>query len=429
MTNVSRRLRLSPLVRGSAIAMGSRGAGVLLSLATSVIIARYWGPEGKGVISFLNAASVLVVRAGSFGAEASIGYLLLVRRYPPGTTLGSVFGATVGIGIVASILATMAAMTHPSWLNSVPVTVAIIQCAALPAAFVLFVSTYVFFAFGKDAFFGIFDLSFRLATLAAVFAAAAVGGGVRAAVAAQAVVSGAFALVALAGAARWSGPWRITRQVVRDMASQGGRYYVYSVARYVMSYGSVIVAALMIGVRDAGVLSIALMMGESVWLASGSINLAFYRSVVVAEEPYQHTRLVMARMLWLCLGLATVGTLIGYATVPVVFGLAFSDAPMLFLLLVPGVVGLSVEQVLSSYYAASGMPWRVVGIVGVASAASVAAMIAGASIGGAAGLAIAASGVQLIAALAVYREFIRNSRRNAMIVSAAVPGPSASLLT
>src|SRR5207248_3324741 len=43
------------LVRGGAIALVARAAGVAISVVTGIVTARFLGPEGKGVLSFLSA--------------------------------------------------------------------------------------------------------------------------------------------------------------------------------------------------------------------------------------------------------------------------------------------------------------------------------------------------------------------------------------
>src|SRR5436309_7809702 len=87
--------------RGSAIALTARVAGVAVSLLTGIVTARMLGPDGKGALAYLSAASALVVRAGSLGMDGSFAHFYLARRVSLAECLGSVMWITATAGIAS----------------------------------------------------------------------------------------------------------------------------------------------------------------------------------------------------------------------------------------------------------------------------------------------------------------------------------------
>ena len=102
---MKRPARDRPLLVDAAATLVGRGVGVAVSLATSVVVARIWGVEGKGLVSLLATATTLGVRLGVIGFDAAVPQFLLVRRANAGATLGTVLALASAAGIVSSILA------------------------------------------------------------------------------------------------------------------------------------------------------------------------------------------------------------------------------------------------------------------------------------------------------------------------------------
>lgn len=160
------------VARDAAITALGRGTGMFVSLLAGIAVARVWGPEGKGIVSFLSAGAALAARLGALGIEAGVGHFLLVRRRDHGRCLGTIFASASGAGAAVALVGACVLLWRPGSIGSVPAEAVLAQLAALPASFVLFVGAYVFFAFGKALSFSVFDASYRATLLAAVGIAA-----------------------------------------------------------------------------------------------------------------------------------------------------------------------------------------------------------------------------------------------------------------
>lgn len=402
----------SSLLRGSLAALVSRAVGVFISLLAGVIVARTWGPEGKGVLSLLSTATVLVVRLGVVGLDTAVAHFLLVRRVDAGRGLGTVFGLATLAGGIAALMGLLVLGLFPSVAGDVPMTAARLQVGALPAAFLLFVATYAFFALGRAVAFAQFDVGYRLGTLAATAGAAALGAGIVTLVVFQVAAAVTCALVGLGLIWRWSGGrWRWSPPVASAMMAYGARTYVYGLGRYVLAYGSLLISGARMGALEAGVLSVALMLGEVVALSAGSVNLAFGSSVSVSQQPWSHTWRVARHLTILMSALAVAIAIIAPTLVRGIFGANFAQSASIFPWLIPGVVALGAEQILGSYFARIGMSWRVAGVMAAGSALAAGVLFA-ASFDGLQTLAWATSLVQVAVTLVVFTEFGRMRHRD-----------------
>jgi enterobacterial common antigen flippase len=411
----------SGLARGSTIALVARLTGVLVSVLTSIVTSRMLGPEGKGVLAFLSATSSLVVRIGSLGLDGSFTHFYLARRQPLADCLGAVVWLTSAAGVVAGVACVGALVVFPSFTTAAPANLALPFFAATPAFFLLYVSTFVFFGTGRELFFGLFDVAYRGTTLVLIAVVLLIlRGAVAGAVWTQIFVSVAFATAAVVAIGRSVG-WRLPlrRELAGRMLKYGFKFYLYSTCRYALCYGGVLLAGLLLTPRDTGVFSVALMLGEGMFLFAGAINLAFYPSVAVASEPREYARRTALHMLWLCallgLGLGIVGTL----AVPFLLGAGFAPAVTAFFWMFAGLVLLGVEQVLSSYYAATSMPWRVVWSIAAGLAVEWMLAVILSESWGLRGVAVATGVGQLVASTGVIACFAMGSQRQ------RVPTPGA----
>jgi O-antigen/teichoic acid export membrane protein len=387
--------------------LAGRGVGVALSFATGVLVARMWGVDGKGLVSLLATVTNLAVRLGTIGFDASVAQFLLVRRVEARACLGTVFSLAAIAGAIGALVAHAGLLSMAGSLDATNLGAARWQATILPAALVLSIAMYAFFALGRAVEFAVFDVAYRFSTLAAAAAAALIGAGIGAVVAFQATALAAASAVGVGLVWRWSGGgWCWSGSVASAMAAYGLRAYVYSLSRYTLAYGGLLVAGVMLGTAEAGLFSVALMLGEAVALTAGSVNLSFGRTVALADVPWQHTRHVAWRMGLFMAGLALLSAAVAPMLIRWVFGPTFMESAVLFAWLAPGLVALAVEQLIGSYFTREGMSWTVAAVMASASLVSMALAVALAPAGLTA-LALATSASQVATLLLLVALFRR----------------------
>lgn len=75
-------------LRNSSITLGGRILSIIFSLATSIIIARILGPEGRGVYALCLLLPLVIITFANLGIVPATAYYLASRRFPPRKVLG-----------------------------------------------------------------------------------------------------------------------------------------------------------------------------------------------------------------------------------------------------------------------------------------------------------------------------------------------------
>jgi O-antigen/teichoic acid export membrane protein len=399
------------LAKGSATALLTRGTGVAISLVTAAVTARALGPEGKGILAFLSTTSALAARAGLMGLDGSFAHFHLVQRRSLEACLGAATWITILAGVVAGLVCELLVMISPAMRASAPPALSVPYFAAMPAYFVLFVSTFVLFAVGRERFFAILDVGYRAAMLVGlVIALLVLNGTVSTAVWVQIAVGLSFAMMAAIAAGRMTGwRFRFDAKLVMEMLGHGTRFYAYGLFRYALCYGGVLVAAILLSPQDAGLFAVSLLLGEGMILFAGAINLAFYPAVATTTNRRAYTISIGKRIALVSVCIGGVLAVTARPVIETVYGPAFLPSVRPFLYMLPGLILLSTEQVVSSYFAARGMPWQVVLVL--LAGCAVGLLLAGplARQAGLGGLAVAIGIAHIFVSLAVLFQFARDT--------------------
>jgi O-antigen/teichoic acid export membrane protein len=269
---------------------------------------------------------------------------------------GSVVWTTLALGAIGAALLNLAYWLVPDIAAGVPPVLIRAYFWAMPPLLFLFVLSYIMYGLQRELAFGAIDVGWKAATL--LTTVAVVGSAWNNIIAvsllqlAVSVTSAVIGFVILLRTVGGRLVWRAA--TVREMFGYSTSVYAYNTIRYALGYGSMLLAGQLLSVADAGVFSVALMLGESVTLVAGSINLAFYPAVAVAEDPAKYAWAVTRRVMALCAAFGVALLAVSVWLVPRLYGRDFAPAVPLFATLLPGVVLLCGEQVLASFFAAAG---------------------------------------------------------------------------
>lgn len=413
MSTQWRRFRRDPLARASLLSVAFRFSSVFVSLLTGIVVARSLGAEGKGALAYLTTMVNFVARLTSFGVEASFTRFHNVKGLPAATAAGSVVWAAVGLGALGGGLVSLAVALLPALAASVPPLLVHATFWAMPAAMALFVLGPIMFGISAEVTFGALDLVMRLATLAVTVAVVGTAWNTLVSVGLlhQAVMAGSAVAGILLLARALGAPVRPHATTIRAMLADAPGTYAYNALRYLLGYGSTLLAAHLLGVGDAGVYSVALMLGESVTLVASSINMAFYPAVSRAGRPWDYARRVAGLVMALCAGIGLVLLAAAFWAVPWLYGPAFEPVAGVFMALLPGVVLLGGEQVVSSLFVAAGRPRGALAAAGAGVVLLPVFALPATAAAGIQGLALATSLAHAGAAAVVFLLFIRRAER------------------
>ena len=91
---------MGQFARGTAITFVARVLSLILGIATSIILARLLGPEGKGTYTLATLLPALIVTFANFGIGPATVYHVAQRRYPRREILGNNIVFALGIGMI-----------------------------------------------------------------------------------------------------------------------------------------------------------------------------------------------------------------------------------------------------------------------------------------------------------------------------------------
>lgn len=337
--------------RGAAETVVFRAVGLPLSFAISVITSRYLEPTGRGayVLGLLTVTIAATLLGNiSAGVTHEIGAQPDRQRtiVSQATILAIVLGV-VGTAVLLPLDLTLADQDYR------PVALATL---ALPAMLVTQAASGGMFALGRLRSWNILQLALPAATLAALFVfviglGKAVTGAVTSWTLAQIIVGvGALYFTRdlwwpLAGGA--------TRfEFVRPILGLGLRIGLVNVLSLVNYRIELVLLESYRGLHPVGLYSLAVSLGELLWLLSSSLGTATIARAVSGGD--REAAEVIARairhalILTALAGAALVG--VGEAAIPFVFGHAYAPSREALFVLVPGIVAFAPSNVIAVYF-------------------------------------------------------------------------------
>jgi O-antigen/teichoic acid export membrane protein len=366
--------------RRVAAVFSTKVVAFALAFATTIVISRILGKEGKGAYVNVMLVPGLLGAIGVFGLPNAINYFSA-----RGTSLRGLLGAGIAFtAILSAILIPLlwlslpwtqttifsdAAKAYPDELRIVLLVIP----AALLSSFgmaVLFgrqqVRTYSAILIGQGL------ITFMLSTILVAVFRLGVPGAVVASVAVTWLLAIADVVAVGRLALREPGGKPVS---FRGLAGYGFRIYPASVTGY-FNYriDVILMPVLLVGNAGAlGLYSMAVTMAELVFYIPDSVTMIFLPRIAgLSKEDADKLVPRVSRLTVLLTGLAALA-LIPAAWVGIHLVLpGFSECLPAFYILLPAVMSLSLSKVMTSYIAGRGRP----GLVSVGSASAVAANIA-----------------------------------------------------
>jgi O-antigen/teichoic acid export membrane protein len=357
-----------------------------VALATSIIVARAAGPEGKGALDLTLATALLLSTLFGLSLNSGITYVVARRAAMPRRLLVRLLGFVVAQGIGTAALLTAISQTSLSEALLahnvgadliVPISVLVMLLSLTGYFRAVLVGWQRFISANWR------DLAGRLTTLAIIVAvvllASSAGRATSALELVWASVAGAATVALILLVAIVPG---LRREPVATANARGSgvveaiRFalpaYSGNLAQFLNYRLDLFLVGLFLGIRGVGLYALAVSLCQLLWILSNSAAAVLFPRVssvieqpeVVAAESAQICRVVFGLTVVGGAGMAIVATVL----LPLVYGQAFQPSVEPLLWLLPGIVAFSVTNVLASFMAGVGRPGlnAAVSILGVA---------------------------------------------------------------
>lgn len=369
------RAARSLLAPGIVMTFGTRLFGAMLALASSIIIARMLGPEGRGVFAAVTALAGIGLQVSTLGLQSSNTYYLSADRDLLKPILANVALVTFVIGGLVSAILWMYAIAT-GFAASVGPTPLAWALAAIPASLGYTLYSSLLVPLGRIRQLNVIETGYKLAALSLVAATAFLGyRSPEAFLAASLLASGIGLLASGVGVgftpavAMAACPGLLLRQFPFAL-----RAFLASFFAFVLVRIDLLMVQAISGNAEVGNYAIAVAMADMVYLFPATAATLLFPHFV-ASKGIAVRRSLAWRML-AGVGAATgalalAGAVLAEWSVALLFGPDFAPAASMFRVLAIAITLYGVNNVVSNFFAAQGFPWGAVWVWGLGVIANV----------------------------------------------------------
>jgi len=350
--------------KGVLLTLLTKGIALPIGIASSVIIARYLGPSGRGVLALLIVLQGFAIQFGTLGFNASITYFISRDK----NSTSRVVTTSVLVGLVVSSLIALilflAGRLEPKMLlGQIDVRYLHVFLVALPFSFLQQLLQNVFIARQAIFEFNALDLIVRLLQLIA-YGVVLVFLGLSTYEAALAFV----AVTVVAGSLYFIRTFRYVQMPVvfdwtllASMLRYGLKTYVASLFMFLAIRINLFLINTMLGEYDSGVYSVALQISDMVYLIPATLGMMLFPKVSEdvggsVQLTIKAFRITFVLMILMVVAILAAGKPIVY----LLYGEKFWGAVRPLYMLTPGIVCLSLVMILNNDLAGRGLPWVVI---------------------------------------------------------------------
>ncbi|HEY5075552.1 MAG TPA: oligosaccharide flippase family protein [Pyrinomonadaceae bacterium] len=348
---------------GVALTIGTRLLMLVGVVGSSVIVARWLGPEGLGALAVLNTTIVLALTIGSLGLTSANTYFIARDR----KTLGPVWANAIVFAIFGGILVAVAvvalAQINPALFGSVSADLILIAAVSIPFQFLLSLGLNVLLAMDRIRQLNFLDaMAPAFALFNAIVVLVILHSNLKVLVSFNTV-----ATVVLSGCMLWAIARLVTRQkervafrpdgrLFKDAIGYGLRFYIPLMAAILIFRVDLLIVNHFRGAAETGVYAVASQVSNLLTMLPGVIAMLLFPRVASYQDPrgefaIQVTRHVSFVMLIMCAAAAA-----GSFLLPLIYGVRFADATVQLLILLPGVCLIGIESVLVQHFTGTGLP-------------------------------------------------------------------------
>jgi O-antigen/teichoic acid export membrane protein len=349
------------LLAGSAVFFVASLIVYAARFATSVIVARTIGVEGKGVYTLVLMVGSLLVLFLSFGLHSSFTYFTASKRYDSSdlavfsliaSLLLSLVGGALFFWLYTNLLANnLLAGISPAYI--------LLVLALLPFSLLsLFFSSIVL---GKQQLIAYNAINVCRVVSNLVFQVISflMGGGVTGAILAW-FASNLVAFIVsvwLVRADIFHRP-HFSPQILRPATTYGIKSYLANLFTFFNYRLDAFLVNFYRGAADVGLYSTGVGVAELIWYIPNAISSTLFpkSSTLTRETSARLTAQASRQSLLVAVGLSLAGVLLGPVLIPLFYGADFAPSVEPFLLLLPGILGITITKIISANLAGVGKP-------------------------------------------------------------------------
>lgn len=339
------------------VTYGAKLASLLFGLATTVVIARYLGPTGRGTVAVAISLTQLLAQFGTVGIVAANPYFVAGRTFDVNRLIGSSLALAFGLGPLLAAGGAVIKILWPGALGDVEWDDLLLALAGLPAILATqFLQSLLLGEARMLAYNGI-EAGIAALTLAALlvgFTAFNLGPTGAIALTTTAAYVALFT-AASALIARHGGPRAPTRTLLRELIAYGIRIYLATLLAFCLVRFDLLLVGSYLGASEAGIYSVVAALTAGIIVLPTVVGLNLFTRVA-AGAGAQLTAAVFRLTLPVYAAVCLASVPAARAAIPAAFGSDFEPAVALYYWILPGAFFLGMLTILSHHFAGEGFP-------------------------------------------------------------------------
>jgi O-antigen/teichoic acid export membrane protein len=336
--------------------VGTKGLGLVLGFATSLVLALGLGPSGRGTLAVAFNMTLLLVQVGGFGLATANPYFVARNPADAGRVVwNAIWGALLLGGAFAGAGLALRAIA-PGALAGVTWTQAAVAFSAIPAALASQFLQSVLLGQGRTVPYNAVEAIAGVgAVLALILGFTVFHMGIVGALLVLVAQQLGSALAYTALLAPGVGPWRRPDVAfARRMMGYSFRIYVATLLSYLVIRIDMLLVNGMLGAAEAGRYAVAAGLADGMVMIPTAVGVNLFPRVArggATETSAEVFRVVGVLFALLCLASAPLAPL-----AVKLYGSGFGEATSLYLWLLPGIWCLGMVTLLAHHFAGRGFP-------------------------------------------------------------------------
>ena len=350
--SVTKQILWTLLVRILLIAAG---------FVSSIITARFLGPEGRGVFFYWTTLAAFAIQFGNLGLHSSNTYFLAKGRARlSALAANSLWVSLIGGGVLGGFLVLslwlMDGATGDRWSLLLP------ALFLIPSGLYFLLGTNLLVAEGRIGEYNGFELANRYLGLAAIFFAAWYWRSPQALLVIMSVVAVLMCLPLYRRLRVLGGDGGGSFLLIREGFGYAMRAYLAAALGFAVLRLNTLLIEQYMDAATLGTWSIAAQLLDVIVVIPSTIALVLLPRIMRADQPYQLMQSQL-RMVAIVLALVcAVAAWLGNDVIMLVYGERFAGAYAMLLWGLPGIFALGLTSILSQYLASAGIPLALVWI-------------------------------------------------------------------
>jgi O-antigen/teichoic acid export membrane protein len=354
-------------------AYGSFKSGVALTFATriltfvggigsSIVVARWLGPEGLGTLAVLNVTVALALQIGCAGLPSANTYFIARDRRTLGPVWANAITFALSAGSLLAVLAVALAALRPALFGGVSRNLLAIAALSIPFQLLTLLGLNVLLAMDRIGPMNLLDsMGPVLALFNAIMALVILRANLTTLVSLNTLAAIVLSLSLLLAVSRLFArqkerSCRPDFSLLKEMLVYGVKFYTSIMASVVIFRSDLLIVNHFRGAVEAGVYAVASQVSFLLLLMPGVMASMLFPRVAARQDPrgefaVRVTRHASAVMFTICIAAAAASF-----GLPLVYGVRFADSTTQLLILLPGIYLVGIESVLVQHFTGTGLP-------------------------------------------------------------------------